>query len=75
MITFTKNNSHGQWYAECSETGADYRIPTTKVKDFLAEIGMTEDFLAALGMTVEQVLAVPQACTWDMKAALAKYNG
>ncbi|MFG6095091.1 hypothetical protein SPB21_07565 [Leptothoe sp. ISB3NOV94-8A] len=65
MITFTQNPTFGQLYAECSETGADYRIPTTRVEAFLAEIGMT----------VEHVLATPQENTEDMQTALAKYNG
>ncbi|EKU99731.1 hypothetical protein Lepto7375DRAFT_1799 [Leptolyngbya sp. PCC 7375] len=65
MITFTQNASRGQLYAECSQTGADYRIPTTRVEDFLAEIGMTLD----------KLLATPQENTEDMQTALAKYNG
>lgn len=65
MITFTQNTSYGQLYAECFETGQDYRIPKQSVENFLADANRT------LG----QVLNEPQERTTDMHAALAYYNG
>ena len=65
MLTFTQNSSRGQLYAECSETGADYRIPTNKVEDFLAEIRLTR----------EELLANSQWKNLTIKEALEKYNG
>ena len=65
MITFTQNATFSQLYAEDSQSGADYRIPTTKVEAFLTEIGMTLD----------KLLATPQESTEALQSALAKYNG
>ena len=65
MITFTKNATFGQLYAEDSQSGADYRIPTNQVESFLAEIGMT----------VNELLAAPQWGSVKLLEVLAKYNG
>ena len=65
MIKFTQNPTFGQLYAEDSQTGADYRIPTAQVENFLADVGMTLD----------ELLASPQERTSQLHAALAYYNG
>lgn len=65
MITFTRNNTFGQLYAECSSTGQSYRIPA----------GCVDDFLADANRTLEQVLSKPQERTAAMHSALAFYNG
>ena len=65
MITFTQNATFGQLYAECSQSGADYRIPTKQVENFLAEIEFT----------LEELLASPQWGSVKLLEALAKYNG
>ena len=65
MITFTQNQSFGQLYADCQTTGQSYRIPTSSVEPFLAD----------LGTTLDELLATPQQRTDAMHAALAFYNG
>lgn len=65
MITFTQNDSHGQLYAECSQSGKDYRIPTNKVEEFLSEVGLTLD----------KLLSGPQQSAANIQDALTKYDG
>ncbi|NEZ61981.1 hypothetical protein D0962_04195 [Leptolyngbyaceae cyanobacterium CCMR0082] len=65
MITFTQNATFGQLYAECSQSGADYRIPTARVENFLAEIRVP----------LNELLATPQWGSVKLLETLAKYNG